>query len=199
MVWVDEVDSSFPYPLKYRFFACCVSCVGLDSCRRNKDPRHPPRASNLHPAASKSHDPPDLNLPTSRFQFSNCNCEIFACLFLSKCPSYLLFARNIFRAALCGALQLEKCVSGMASSVTLDKLKEPLMKERQHLQKAKDAILEQLKVLKVSVCTSLLTYFSLFPSRLNRLQFSGSYRLTATVKADRHWALYRQQAIRTWR
>lgn len=38
----------------------------------------------------------------------------------------------------------------MTSALILDKLKVPLEKEREQLEKAKDAILEQLKILKVS-------------------------------------------------
>ena len=50
------------------------------------------------------------------------------------------------------ALHLEKCVSsGIMTSahLTLEKLKAPLEKERQLLQQTRDAILDQLKVLKV--------------------------------------------------
>ena len=41
----------------------------------------------------------------------------------------------------------------MTSSLTLEKLRVPLEKEKESLQKAKDAILEHLKILQVSIST----------------------------------------------
>ena len=51
-----------------------------------------------------------------------------------------------------GALRLEQCVFGMTSGqqLTLEKLRRPLERERDQLREAREAILEQLKVLKVS-------------------------------------------------
>ena len=61
---------------------------------------------------------------------------------------------------------------GMTSGqLTLEKLRVPLEKERQQLRQARDAILEQLKVLKVSrrrqkfTCTPIPLRLYLWPNR----------------------------------
>ena len=156
-VWADRVGLSYQYPFidSIYFVVCvhilnCVLCVHiLDSCSETETKG----TTNQRAQICTSGPPKFTDCPSkTSSQGGTSDAQILTIdIFALACPVIFYCQWKNTRANV-GALRLEQCVFGMTSGqqLTLERLRRPLERERDQLREAREAILQQLKVLKVS-------------------------------------------------